>query len=340
MINQDLLGIFKTTANRIFKRQYRYFVLDKTRISEFEARQVMTKVLEESKCPYGIELQTKEKHLAHVGLVDLVVFDRDKPGVRLGWVEFKRGKAPEVKIRKDFEKMMKEPGLEFVSFFHIIPVPGRGVKKHSWDIAEVVLRRYGDAHQLAYNKAIQAKKAPVPKAFMLFLLDCENGRYLVKRVANVLSELDFQSKKWSKVGYGVQDPAICWIPGKVDRDKEHIKLFYGDAKEKGWDEFEEIALLSPPTAKKFRVEFIVDEKDAKQEDVLEAVKDSLDYYLIELEEKDPWAYARYHCGTAANMYPMVHWAYYRTGDSSSPVRSEITKSGGTKWLFKPEPDSK
>ena len=31
------------------------------------------------------------------------------------------------------------------------------------------------------------------------------------------------------------------------------------------------------------------------------------YY--QADEEDPWEYARYHCGTAANIYSTVHWSF-------------------------------
>jgi hypothetical protein len=43
------------------------------------------------------------------------------------------------------------------------------------------------------------------------------------------------------------------------------------------------------------------------------VRREIDYYLVELREKDPWAYAIYHCSTAANVYSKVHWGYYPKG---------------------------
>ena len=42
----------------------------------------------------------------------------------------------------------------------------------------------------------------------------------------------------------------------------------------------------------------------------------LDFYLVEHRQRfrelmgDPWSYAIYHCGTAANIYSPVHWSYF------------------------------
>jgi len=39
----------------------------------------------------------------------------------------------------------------------------------------------------------------------------------------------------------------------------------------------------------------------------------LDFYLVEKGGANPWAYAKYHCNTAANMYSSVHWSYFPSG---------------------------
>lgn len=236
--------------------------------------------------------------------------------------------------------MMREPGLRFASFFHIIPVPDRDAKRGSRNAAEAILRRYRNAHRKALDKALHSKKPPVPKEFALFLLDCERGRYLMKHIDNILGDLDFQSPKWNRIEYRSGDREIRWVSGKVDRGKEHIKLFYGDAEKEGWDEFRQVALLSPPEGMTFNVEFVVDAKDAERDAMIEEVKHSLNYYLIELGEKNPWANALYHCGTAANMYSMVHWAYYEKGESGSAFMSKVVRQGGDTWIFKPEAGSK
>jgi len=38
----------------------------------------------------------------------------------------------------------------------------------------------------------------------------------------------------------------------------------------------------------------------------------LNFYLIEKGEDNPWAYAKYHCSTASNIYSSVHWGLYRS----------------------------
>jgi hypothetical protein len=49
----------------------------------------------------------------------------------------------------------------------------------------------------------------------------------------------------------------------------------------------------------------------------------LDFYLVEKLERDPWAYAVYHCGTGANMYSRVHWSYFPTGAQGERLSSRV-----------------
>lgn len=211
----EIKKIFVTTANRICKRQYRYFELARTHVSEDEACYVMTRVLEEFKYRHGIERRTNEKHEANVGLVDLVIFGRNKRGVPAGWVEFKRGATSEPKIRKDFKKMMKEKDSHensyfaptCVSFFHIIPKK-QGAKEKDRDVTSVILGRYEEAHKKALAEAIKTKDISPPKEFVFFLLDCRKDRYFFKRFKNIQEELQFGSLKWTKLGYEAGETKI------------------------------------------------------------------------------------------------------------------------------------
>jgi hypothetical protein len=283
----------------------------------------MTKVLEEMKYRYGIELRTIEKHKAHVGLVDLVVFDKGIKGRQLGWVEFKRGTAPEEKIQKDFEKMLKEPDLNFACFFHILPVPEYKITRINRNIRNSVLGRYKNAHDKALTILKRANQPSIAKEFVFFLLDCEKGEYFVKNLRDIRQELDFVKPNWSKLTYKNEGPGVLWKTSHVDENQEHIKLFYGDAEKQGWNEFKLIALLSPPRRNTLHVQFVIKDTGEKNRVMKKAVITELDYYLIDLEKESPWEYAKYHCTTGANIYSMVHWAYYQKGDSGKAMRSEL-----------------
>ncbi len=102
-----------------------------------------------------------------------------------------------------------------------------------------------------------------------------------------------------------------WFEGVVDIEHEHIKLFVGSVGT--WSDNRLIAMLAPAGEQSFTVQFIAD-KIAHAAAVAE-VTQSLNYYLIELGEKNPWAYAKYHCTTASNMYDTVHWALYKRSAS-------------------------
>ena len=97
-----------------------------------------------------------------------------------------------------------------------------------------------------------------------------------------------------------------WSEGVVDLDKEHIKLFVGPFGDKA----QVIALVAPAGTLAFTVQFVV-EKTHYAEAVIEVTRE-LNIYLVEKGEDNPWAYAKYHCSTASNIYSSVHWGLYRS----------------------------
>ncbi len=94
------------------------------------------------------------------------------------------------------------------------------------------------------------------------------------------------------------------VKGPVDRTREHVALRFGDCPV-------DIALVAPRDETTFVVEWLLDVESSEAEDavIVNAVRQELIFYLIELPEPDPWRYAIYHCGTAANLYSSVHWSY-------------------------------
>ena len=95
-----------------------------------------------------------------------------------------------------------------------------------------------------------------------------------------------------------------------------MELLYGDVWKQDPKDFLHVALLSAPSDNVFTVQFLIQETDAQSKAVLEAVREELDYYLIGLQERNPWGYAQYHCTTASNWYSKVHWTYYPKGSKS------------------------
>ena len=78
-----------------------------------------------------------------------------------------------------------------------------------------------------------------------------------------------------------------------------------------WDDWIPVARVGRPVNRVFPVQFVLPDDDREGAEAREAVSWSLDYYLIELGEPDPWEYAIYHTKTLANMYSRVHWRWIR-----------------------------
>jgi hypothetical protein len=73
-----------------------------------------------------------------------------------------------------------------------------------------------------------------------------------------------------------------------------------------------VALVAPGPGRTFTVEIVPDIASAPGEAIQATVRE-LRYYLVELGEPNPWAYAAYHCGTAANLYSSVQWGHFPFG---------------------------
>ena len=93
--------------------------------------------------------------------------------------------------------------------------------------------------------------------------------------------------------------------GIVDIHNDHIKITYGD-------DGKAVALVEPVSKRDFKVQFLInqDTADIQNLKALEKVRQELNFYFVELGERQPWEYAIYHCNTAANIYSKVHWGYY------------------------------
>ena len=105
-----------------------------------------------------------------------------------------------------------------------------------------------------------------------------------------------------------------WREGSVDATEEHIELRYGDASKTNHESWLPIALVGRPADRVFPVFWLMKPDDPSHEEMISAAKRELDFYLVELLEPDPWAYAKYHCNTAANIYSSVHWSYIPNGN--------------------------
>lgn len=59
---QTIKEIFIIATRRYVRRQYRYFVLKRSKLSGPEVRHVVTKILDEKNIYYSLEYPTFEKH--------------------------------------------------------------------------------------------------------------------------------------------------------------------------------------------------------------------------------------------------------------------------------------
>lgn len=94
------------------------------------------------------------------------------------------------------------------------------------------------------------------------------------------------------------------MEGPVDSSGEHMRLCFGE-------EWKPVALLAPTGEGRYTAEFLLDPSaSGEAADAMREARKELDFYLVELNEPDPWAYAIYHCGTASNLYSSIHWEYH------------------------------
>ena len=88
----------------------------------------------------------------------------------------------------------------------------------------------------------------------------------------------------------------CWQKGVINKEREYVKLLRAEDKTL-------ICFLQSSGDNSFIVEL----KDGVDSHYIKEAEKELDYYLIELNEPDPWKYAKYHCSTTANLYSKVAW---------------------------------
>src|SRR2546428_11982 len=84
--------------------------------------------------------------------------------------------------------------------------------------------------------------------------------------------------------------AMRWYEGVVPRALEHFALTFRE-------DVESIARLGKDRCGRFVVEFL----ERSPVKAIETAREELDFHLHEVGERDPWAYAKYHCTTASNV---------------------------------------
>src|SRR3989338_3008478 len=127
-----------------------------------------------------------------------------------------------------------------------------------------------------------------------------------------------------------------WVEGVVETNDDHIKIWHGKppAEDKGGAIRQSgcpVALVARGRGKTFTVQFLLKARPTNKRaaKILKDVRRELDFYLIEHVWPDPWAYAQYHCYTAANVYSKVHWGWYPKGSkrSSESHSSRVIRRG-------------
>lgn len=108
----------------------------------------------------------------------------------------------------------------------------------------------------------------------------------------------------------ISSPQWRWQDGAVDPREEHIELRYGELTAGSWDDWRPLGRIGRPRGKIFPVQWLISADIPENQPMVAAARQELDYYLVEKGEADPWAYAKYHCGTGANAYSIVHWSYF------------------------------
>jgi hypothetical protein len=107
-----------------------------------------------------------------------------------------------------------------------------------------------------------------------------------------------------------------WTEGLVDRKTDHIEITYQDNSDP-------VALVGKGDGKNFVVQFLINNEQSNNEEILEVVSSELDCYLVELEERDHWQYAKYHCMTSSNLYSSLHWHYCKNQDIDAKNRQKF-----------------
>lgn len=122
-----------------------------------------------------------------------------------------------------------------------------------------------------------------------------------------------------------------WEAGGVDRSGEHFELSVSADGRNDDGNGSPIAAIGPPHDGIVRVEVLVERSESNAA-LIAKVEREINFYLLELNEADPWAYAQYHCGTTSNVYSDVHWSFFdgsqepseakEAAEISAPVSSE------------------
>ena len=102
-----------------------------------------------------------------------------------------------------------------------------------------------------------------------------------------------------------QKPRVAWTEGRVDRHDEHASVCYGENRRA-------VALVAQDDKRGFTVQFLLKARrdDVRANRILDAVRQELTFYLLEVIGPDSWSFVEYHCDTPANRRSIVHWSWH------------------------------
>jgi len=93
-----------------------------------------------------------------------------------------------------------------------------------------------------------------------------------------------------------------WENGAVDERKEQIELRYGHTGEAPYENWLPVARIGKPKNHCFPVQWLVNADAVENRALIAGAREELDFYLVEKNEPDPWAYAVYHCNTRIRIH--------------------------------------
>jgi len=97
-----------------------------------------------------------------------------------------------------------------------------------------------------------------------------------------------------------------WRRGTVNPSSEHIELTCGDKNIP-------VARVAPPVDNIFTVEILINEDRPINLPTLKMARASLNLFLVEKDEPDPWEFVKRHCSSSSNRFSLVLWSYYPEG---------------------------
>jgi hypothetical protein len=101
-------------------------------------------------------------------------------------------------------------------------------------------------------------------------------------------------------------PKWSWREAVVDQRADYLEARYGSADDDP-ESWVPVARVGRGQSRVFRVQWLVDPRAVENRERVAAVVSDIEYCLNVVGGPDPWAYAQYHCGTAANWYSRLHW---------------------------------